>query len=145
MQRLGWQLDYLKFRLYLTHRYNVAKVLLFMGLIPANFGLYDQLRAWGYTIIFKPTIRYSRYGISGYKGNVDVDLTVHAAAIEFGNYDQAIIVSSDGDFLCLHRYLHSKQKLRAVMVPGPDYSRLLEDFSDQLVRIYTLRKALEKT
>ncbi len=121
----------------------VSKTFVFMGLIPSNHLIYDQLRNFGYTIIFKPTIGYIDNGIRTYKGNVDVDLAVYAAAIEFGNYDKAIILSSDGDFLCLLRYLESKNKLHSLMVPGPNYSKLLEEFSGKIVRLYKLRDSLE--
>jgi len=30
---------------------------------------------------------------------------LYAAAIEYSNYDKAVIVSGDGDFYCLHEFL----------------------------------------
>lgn len=38
--------------------------------------------------------------------------------IEYDRYDQAVIVSSDGDFACLVRYLDSKAKFRRVISPN---------------------------
>lgn len=39
------------------------------------------------------------------------------AMIDFKNYNQAIIVSSDGDFYSLVKYLYENGKLRFVMSP----------------------------
>ena len=50
------------------------------------------------------------------KGNIDADLVLQAM-IDFPNYDQAIIVSSDGDFYSLVKYLYKSDKLRFVMSP----------------------------
>lgn len=50
------------------------------------------------------------------KGNVDAELVLHAM-IEYGNYDKAVIVTSDGDFACLVEYLYGKRKLETVVSP----------------------------
>jgi uncharacterized LabA/DUF88 family protein len=39
------------------------------------------------------------------------------AMIDYQNYDKAIIVSSDGDFYSLARYLYNNEKLEAVLSP----------------------------
>lgn len=39
------------------------------------------------------------------KGNVDAELVLQAM-IEYPNYERAIIVTGDGDFGCLVRYLN---------------------------------------
>jgi len=38
--------------------------------------------------------------------------------IEYGNYDKAIIVTGDGDFYCLAKYLLEKSKLKVIVVPN---------------------------
>jgi hypothetical protein len=43
------------------------------------------------------------------KGNVDAELVLQAM-IDFDNYERAVIVTSDGDFACLGRYLYEKGK-----------------------------------
>ena len=37
--------------------------------------------------------------------------------IDYKNYDKAVIVSSDGDFHSLIKYLYDNKKLKAVMSP----------------------------
>ena len=65
------------------------------------------------------------------KGNVDAELVLHSAAIEYDNYDEAIIISGDGDFACLVEYLKEKRKLEMLVVPNEfKYSALLKRFND---------------
>ena len=51
------------------------------------------------------------------KGNVDAELVLQAM-IEINNYDQAIVVTGDGDFCCLVRYLFAKDKLKCLIIPN---------------------------
>ncbi len=63
------------------------------------------------------------------KGNVDAELVLHAVAVEYGNYDKAVIVSGDGDFCCLHDYLKKKNKLLRIIIPNSkSESSLLKSF-----------------
>src|SRR3989338_7769983 len=96
INNLGWKLDFQRFRVYLTHKYHVNKAFLFIGYLPTNTNLYRALQDYGYTLIFKPTIT----GADGKsKANVDAELVLHSM-IEYQNYDQAVVVTSDGDFAC---------------------------------------------
>ncbi len=63
------------------------------------------------------------------KGNVDAELVLHSM-IELANYNQAVIVSGDGDFYCLIEYFISQNKLKKVLVPNQrSYSSLLDRLS----------------
>ena len=67
------------------------------------------------------------------------------AMIEFPHYDQAIIVSGDGDFHCLIEYLEEQDKLFHVMIPNRKrYSALLRKFPRYLVFLDNLQRKLEK-
>lgn len=122
----GWKLDFKKFRRYLTDKFRVKKVLLFIGYIKQNQLLYRRLKSYGYELIYKPTVK-DNLGIP--KGNVDAELVLHAAAIEYSNYDKAVIVSGDGDFTCLHEYLEKNNKLLRIIIPNSkSESSLLKRF-----------------
>jgi len=70
----GWELDYRKFRLYLTNKYNVTKAYLFIGQVPGNEAMYRFLQEAGYILVFKPTMPYRHDdGRSDIKGNVDAE------------------------------------------------------------------------
>jgi len=122
----GWHLDFKKFRVYLTDKFRVSKAFLFIGFIKDNEKMYDQLKSFGYELIFKPT---TKDGLGKPKGNIDAELVLHAAAIENKNYDKAVIVSGDGDFRCLYEYLIDNKKLSRIIIPNiKAQSSLLKDF-----------------
>ena len=122
---LGWTVDWTRFRVYLREKYAVQKAYLFIGYIEGNNTLYTKLQSAGFICIFKPTLRY-KDGTA--KGNCDAELVLQAM-IDFELYDQAIIVSGDGDFYCLIKYLLDQQKLDSVLIPNRyKYSALLKRF-----------------
>jgi len=140
VRSLGWTLDFRKFRLYLKNKYNVQKAYLFIGQLPGNEGLYLSLQEAGYILIFKPTVELPDGVV---KGNVDAELVLHSAAVQYKNYDKAVIVSGDGDFTCLVEFLDKKKKLLNIMAPNKHFSSLLRRFNYYIVRIDMLRNTLE--
>ena len=126
IRRLGWKLDFQKFRVYLKDKYLIQRAYFFIGYMPIHNDLYAKLRDFGYVLIFKPTI-YSPEGIL--KGNCDAELVLQTM-IEYPNYDKALIASADGDFQCLAKYLKEKEKLLKILIPDQaHYSALLKDIS----------------
>lgn len=113
IESLGWKLDFKRFRVYLEEKYKVSTAYLFIGYVPTNQDLYSFLQKAGYVLIFKPTLADKDGKV---KGNVDADLVLQAM-IDFPKYDKAIIVTSDGDFYSLVKYLYEQKKLCFVMSP----------------------------
>ncbi|MFH1899671.1 MAG: NYN domain-containing protein [Patescibacteria group bacterium] len=138
-----WKLDWRKFRQYLRNKYHVQQAYLFIGHVSGNEALYTFLQKCGYLLIFKPTLEYKTNGKIKIKGNVDAELVLHTM-IEWGNYNQAVIVSGDGDFHCLIEYLEKKDKLLKILAPNKKYSGLLRKFNKKnyIVRIDLLKKSL---
>jgi len=143
VRTMGWQVDYKKLRLYLKNKYNVERAFMFIGLVANNQKLYTQLQTAGFILIFKPTVRYFENGKETVKGNVDAELVLHAAAIEYANYDKAIIVSGDGDFACLIQFLEENSKLLHILTPNSKYSKLLRPYSKYIIEISQLKSSLE--
>jgi len=114
IRELGWRLDFRRFRVYLEEKYGVTKSFLFIGFVSGNNDLYIALQEAGFICIFKPTLIY-KDGTT--KGNCDAELVLHAM-IEYPNYDKAVIVTGDGDFYCLVKYLLEKGKLKNVLIPN---------------------------
>jgi uncharacterized LabA/DUF88 family protein len=140
VRSLGWLLDYRKFRLYLKNKYNVQKAYLFIGQLTGNEGLYLSLQESGYILIFKPTVELADGVV---KGNVDAELVLHSAAIQYKNYYKAVIVSGDGDFTCLVEFLDRRNKLLYVLTPNRHYSSLLRRFDKYIKRVGNARESLE--
>ena len=111
VKNIGWRLDYKKFRQYLADKYDVVTAYYFIGKVPGMGHLYSNLRKYGFDLIFKPPIK-DKHG--KYKGNVDAELVLQAM-IDFKNYDGVVIVTSDGDFSCLVRYLGQNSKLKRLL------------------------------
>jgi uncharacterized LabA/DUF88 family protein len=121
----GWTLDFGRFRKYLSDKYGVVRAFLFIGYLPTNQNLYTTLQQQGYILIFKPTLVLSDGRV---KGNVDAELVLHAM-IEYSNYEKAVIVSGDGDFNCLIKYLRDRGKLEKLVIPNRQkFSSLLREF-----------------
>lgn len=135
----GINLDYRKFRLYLKNKFNVEKAFLFIGYDPERTRMYNYLVSSGYILIHKPTVIYHENGRRMMKGNVDAELVLYAAAIEYNNYSQAVIVTSDGDFACLIDYLRKNDKLRRIITPTEFYSSLLQDFRQNILPLRNIR------
>ena len=142
----GWRLDFTKFRRFLKDKYRVEEAFLFVGNLPGNEGLYEYLQRAGYVLILKPTTTYKDHdGKTRVKGNVDTDLVLYSAAKEFNNYDKAVVVSGDGDFLSLYDFLADKDKLAKIVIPNKkNYSQLLNKYAKYFDFVSVNKIKLEK-
>ncbi|MEN6435758.1 MAG: hypothetical protein ABFD58_08085, partial [Anaerolineaceae bacterium] len=62
----------------------------------------------------------------------------------FSNYDKAIIVTGDGDYFCLVKYLEANNKLQRILIPNEyHYSSLLKQYGKYMVFISKLEKSLK--
>ncbi len=137
----GWKLDYKRFRVYLKDKYGVQKAFLFIGFVPGNQAMYTKLQEYGYICVFKPTLELKDGKV---KGNVDAELVLHSM-IQYENYDQAVIVSGDGDFYCLVEHFLNNKKLKKVLVPNQyNYSSLLDRLTTSENNILDFMNNLKK-
>lgn len=126
IKRLGWEIDWKRFRIYLKEHYGVSQAFLFIGFIEGNNELYSELQQAGFICIFKPVLTYKDGTV---KGNVDAEMVLNTM-IQYSNFNKAIIVTSDGDFYCLVKYLLENNKLETTLAPGRKFcSSLLKRFS----------------
>ena len=152
-QKFGWKMNWVRFRKFLEEEYGVSKAYMFIGYIPENESLYEQMPDAGYMVVLKPTFDMTRPrpepGKDGddkeeerhIKGNVDAELVLWAMK-EMSNYQQAIIVSGDGDFYSLVEYLESKGRLKHLLTPSSHYSQLYNRYDDYVIRLDRFRKVL---
>lgn len=137
--------DYGRLRLYLRNALGVKKAFLFIGYIPRNAELYNSLQTAGFTLVFKPTVMHLEKKRLTTKGNVDAELVLYAAAIEYENYDKAVIVSGDGDFACLAEYLKKNDKLKKIVTPTAKYSKLLKPYNDFILPLKEISESIRPT
>lgn len=135
----GWKLDWKRFRQYLKDSHSVSEAFLFIGYEASNEKLYRFLSAAGFTIIFKPTVRFLDGRI---KGNIDAELVLHTL-VEWNNYERAVIVTNDGDFYCLVKYLVEQNKLANLIIPDRrSFSSLLKEFRVYMYFMNELQRKL---
>lgn len=112
---VGWKLDMRKLINYLRFNHNISKAILFMGDDPKYTKMRSKFKLFGFEIVLKPHIKDKTGKV---KGNCDAELVLHSCKIEYPNYDQAIIISGDGDFFCLIEDLIIEDKLKCLMIPN---------------------------
>lgn len=159
IQRNGWKMDWRKFRQYLADKYGVTHAYMFIGYMADNESLYEYMYELGFLVVLKPTLEVpvpAEVLAAGevakpkdpdekekmmVKGNVDTELVLYAMK-EMPNYDKAIIVSGDGDFFSLAEYLEEQGKLAHIMTPNWQFSSLLKQFEEKIIRLDQLRRNL---
>jgi uncharacterized LabA/DUF88 family protein len=149
VQKIGWKMDWRKFRLWLQEKYGVTHAFMFIGYMAENESLYELMHDHGYLIVLKPTLEIKpdqsdeehKDDKPTVKGNIDADLVLYAMK-EYANYDKALIVSGDGDFFGLVEYLAQQNKLLKILTPNQRYSTLLKEFGDYIEGLDTHRSEL---
>ncbi len=148
IQKMGWKLSWQKFYAFLQDKYNVKKAYMFIGYMPDNVELYEQMHELGFLIVLKPTLEMYKNPAGSeepltkeqedkkpaVKGNTDAELVLYAVK-EMPNYDKAVIVSGDGDFFSLVEYLDQQDKLEKLLAPNYQYSSLLKPFDKYIERL----------
>ena len=59
-QRMGWKLDWRKFRQFLADKYGVTQAYMFIGYMVDNESLYEYMHELGFLVVLKPTIDVSQ-------------------------------------------------------------------------------------
>ncbi len=141
----GKVLDYRKFRHYLREKYGVSQAYMFIGMVPTNNDLYTYLQRCGFTLVFKAISTYmDENGHTVTKGNVDTDIVLYSVGHLADEFDRAVFVSGDGDFLSLYEYMKGKGKLAKIVVPNRmRYSKLLNTYRDELAFVGDLPQLLK--
>ncbi len=150
VQNRGWKMDWRKLRSFLADQYGVTQAFMFIGYIPGNEEMYEQLHDAGYAIVLKPTFDLTRpmpeekappavgetpaKEEKKVKGNIDAELVLWAVK-EMPNYQKAVLITGDGDFYSLVEYLDQQGKLLKLLTPSGHYSRLFNRFESYIERL----------
>lgn len=141
IQELGWRLDYRRFRVWLKEKYGITRAYIFLGLVPKHKDIYTNLQEAGFTLIFKETT----YDDDGkVKGNCDVDLTIKMVVDYFEkNLNKAVLVSGDGDYASLVKFLKEKGAFYSIVSPNNKCSFLLRKLNVSLLYLDTQKNSLK--
>ncbi len=140
----NWKVSHMKFRTYLKDMYDVEIAYYFLGHRLADCeGLYKKLEKCGYILIFKS---HENSLTSKKKGNVDTDMVfeVMKNIIDNAQFEQAVMVSGDGDYFKLVTYLITKNKLRKILFPNGNYSSLYNPLGSEFFDVIeNIRQSIE--
>jgi len=101
---------------------------------------YVKLYKFGYELHLKPVkLYYQEDGTTRRKANCDVDMAFYLMK-EKDNFDKAIILSGDGDFLPVLKYLKSEGKEIIVLSRGPRTAREIRQFAGSNFRDFEYLK-----
>ena len=157
-ENLDWKIDYKKLLDHLRAKYRVIIAHYFIGKTTDNQAIYSKLSSYGYNIKLKDPSPYVTEeevcqhcgGVvtrseKRYKADIDSYLTMQVMS-DIDDFDEAILITSDGDFDELVKRLSRQGKLRMVFAPcRKGCSRLLRKAAvDRIAYIDDFRADLER-
>lgn len=90
---------------------------------------YIKLEKFGYKLFLKPVKLYDQEdGITRRKANCDVEMAFYLMK-ERDNFDRILILSGDGDFLPVLKYLRSLGKEVIILARGPRTAKEIRQFA----------------
>ena len=110
IKEVGFNIDHKKFRIYLKDKYKIDEVYYFLGFIKDEENpLYTNLQKAGFIVVFR---KHSEMLAGNKKGNVDTDIVfeVMKSLIEEKDLGKILLVSGDGDYYKMVKYLIEKDK-----------------------------------
>jgi len=98
---------------------------------------YLKLKNFGYELHLKPVKLYEQDdGTTRRKANCDVDMAFYLMK-EKDSFDRVIILSGDGDFLPVLKYLREQNKEVIILARGPRTAREIRQFAGSNFRDFT--------
>lgn len=105
---------------------------------------YLKLQKFGYELYLKPVKLYEQEdGITRRKANCDVDMAFYLMK-EKDSFDRVIILSGDGDFLPVLKYLKEQGKEVIVLARGPRAAKEIRQFAGSNFRDFTRLESVLK-
>ncbi len=90
---------------------------------------FKKLEDFGYTLFIKPVKSYGQEdGVMKRKANCDVDMAFYLMR-EQDNFDRVVVLSGDGDFLPVLKYLKNKGKDVLIMARGERTAKEIRQFA----------------
>jgi len=125
-----WKIDFQRFRVYLLEKFAVEEAYIFLGFLDADQqNLYQNLQKAWYIIVFR---EHTSHMTGKKKGNVDVDIVfeIMKRLLEEDDFGQIVLVTGDGDYIKMVKYLIEKKRFKKILFPNKQYSSLYKPFKD---------------
>lgn len=120
----GWFVDLKRFRVWLKDKFQVQEAYYFLWFISEEEQeLYHSLQKAWFIVSFKEhteTLKWKK------KWNVDVDIVFEMmrSIIENEAFNKIVLVSGDGDYIKVVKYLIAKWRFKKILFPNKKYSSL---------------------
>lgn len=106
---------------------------------------YKKLQTFGYTLYLKPVKLYNQDdGATKRKANCDVEMAFYLMR-EIDNFDRAVILSGDGDFLPVLKHIKNEGKEVVVLSRAPRTAKEIRKFAGGNFRDFEYLRFLLKT
>lgn len=117
-------------------KFNEAELIL-IGRHLQRVRFYLKLKKFGYKLYLKPVKMYEQDdGTTRRKANCDVEMAFYLMK-EKDNFDRVIILSGDGDFLPVLKYLREAGREVIILARGPRTAREIRQFAGSNFRDFT--------
>ena len=122
---------------------NEAELLL-VGRQLQRIRFYKKLEQFGYTLLLKPVKLYHQEdGTTRRKANCDVEMAFYMMKDQ-EQLDRIVVLSGDGDFLPVLKYMRSLGKHVIILARGPRTAREIKQFAGQDFRdLVSLKNLIE--
>ncbi len=137
----SWKVDLKRFRIYLEQKYGVTKAYYYVGFTKNELAyLYKHIQEAGFILTFKP---HKETMASTKKGNIDTDLVfdvMEKMYREKESFDKIVIVSGDGDYVRLVKFLLHENKFEKILFPCQKdasslYKQITRKYFDDLSKL----------
>lgn len=121
----AWKIDLNKLRVYLRENYYVTEAYYFLGYLhDENDDLYQEIQRAGFIVVFK---EHNKLAKSKKKGNVDTDMVfeIMKNLVENSEFDKIVLISGDGDYKKMVKYLITKNRFRKILFPNKKFASSL--------------------
>ncbi len=123
----SWQIDLLKFKIYLMKKYNVKEkeAYYFLGCVQeANQEIYSEIQKAGFILVFK---QHNPAMLGKKKGNVDTDIVfeIMKRLYRKDDFEKIVLVSGDGDYKSLVDFLIEEKKFKKILFPNKKFASSL--------------------
>lgn len=145
-----WYIDLVRFRVYLTQKYNVDRAYYYLGFVQEGEPfekLYEEIQLAGFVLVFR---QHTSAMLGKKKGNVDSDIIFSIMKRLYKNesFDKIILVSGDGDYKMLVDFLIDENRFEKILFPNGKfasslYKQISHIYFDDLSKI-ELRSKIEK-
>ncbi len=162
----GWRIDWIKFQNHYKSAFQSPRFYYYEGLISKGCYLdnnpdhsiqdfsdakkrkqkyFKFLKHHNYIVRQKPVARVydNTSGHFKHKCNFDVELTIDAID-NIDNYDVFSLVSGDGDFEKLIKYLKGKGKKTIVIAPKDRFSRNLKKAANMTINLHSIKDSIKQ-